>query len=62
MNERLRFLPFLAGAAVGSLVGMVIGALLGAPIGQALVAVTGDTIERLFGHHDDELRFELLLQ
>lgn len=60
--ERAKIVPFLAGAAVGGVCGVILGALLGAPLGQALTSVGGNTIERLFGRHDNELRFDLLLQ
>lgn len=60
--ERVRLLPFLVGAAVGSLFGVVIGALLSAPLGQAIASVAEETVDRLLGHQDEELRFELLLQ
>lgn len=61
-RERVRLLPFLAGAAIGSLCGVVIGALVGAPLGRALATATNETLDRVFGHDDEELRFELLLQ
>lgn len=59
---RVKLLPFLAGAAVGGACGIVIGALLGAPLGQALAGVCKNSVERLFGRDDNELRFDLLLQ
>ncbi len=59
---RVRLLPFLVGAAVGSLLGVVVGALLGAPIVHAIESVTEGALDRLFGRRDEELRFELLLQ
>ncbi|HEX5504998.1 MAG TPA: hypothetical protein VFW96_20450 [Thermomicrobiales bacterium] len=61
-RERVRLLPFLAGAAIGSLCGVVIGALVGGPLSRAVAAVTNETLDRFFGHDDEELRFELLLQ
>ncbi|HET8627059.1 MAG TPA: hypothetical protein VFL91_06555 [Thermomicrobiales bacterium] len=61
-RERVRLLPFLAGAAIGSLCGVVIGALVGGPLSHALAAVTNETLERFFGRDDEELRFDLLLQ
>lgn len=61
-TERVRLLPFLIGAAVGSVFGVVVGALLGAPLGHAIESVTGGALDRFFGRRDEELRFELLLQ
>ena len=61
-SSRIRLLPFLAGAAVGSLIGVFIGALFGAPLGDAIENVTEGALDRVFGKRDEELRFELLLQ
>lgn len=58
----LRVLPFLVGAAFGSIVGMLIGSLFGAPLGHALENATEGAVDRVFGKRDEELRFELLLQ
>jgi len=61
-TSRVRLFPFLIGAAVGSVVGVVVGALLSGPLGHALEAATESTVDRVFGHRDEELRFELLVQ
>ena len=59
---RIRLLPFLAGAAFGSLLGVVVGALISAPLGHAIESLTEGVLDRFFGRRDEELRFELLLQ
>ena len=59
---RVRVLPFLVGAAGGSVCGVVVGALIGAPLGHAIESMTEGALDRLFGRRDEELRFELLLQ
>lgn len=61
-SGRVPLLPFLVGAAVGSLFGVVIGAIFGGPLGHAIENATEGTIDRVFGKRDEELRFELLLQ
>lgn len=53
-------IPFAVGAAVGIAAGTVAGVILGHEIGRAVSGITGIIDRR--PSHDDEPRFDLLLQ
>lgn len=61
-SRPVRLFPFLIGAVVGSAIGLIVGALFGSSLGHAIESATEGTLDRVFGHRDEELRFELLLQ